>query len=103
MSQVSDLGGGNLWVSMSGHKSTRENRCPPCGACLAGFLSLLRSLMHLIFHTHRLRGGLHSFAASRLGSRAASFFSARHSYDTVPCRLVAAFSVTTQDTHCLVQ
>src|SRR5579871_1911713 len=78
MSQVSALGGGNLWVLRSGHKSTRENRCPPCGVCL-GFLSLLRSLMPLILHTHRSRGGLHSFAASRLGSRAASPLAARHS------------------------
>jgi len=35
------------------------------------------------FVTHRLRGGLHSFAALRLGFRTAfSVFAAQHSYDT---------------------
>src|SRR5689334_6063236 len=38
------------------------------GVCVVAFSSLLRSLVSSHFHTHGLRRGLHSFAASRLDS-----------------------------------
>ena len=44
------------------------------------FLSLLRSLVSSHSDTHGLRRGLHSFAASRLGSCTSCQFPAQHSY-----------------------